>query len=248
MEKKIYLSDDIAERLIKMGGPFPNAEEATYVLRYFLRSNFIRIYGKDPVIANDKSDEVEITTVKGRIILTSLFDPDELVISRSKNMISGNKKGSDERFFISMPAHNQLSNELYYDVTDSTMSVQECNVDFDNSEFQYKEGNYTMTEVNIPKIEYHYIGTLKPINAKYHGSEIFELTQQYPKVERPSSLIMRFIDGIKNNNLVLIPTPDDVENPFQFCEVVYTRLHEEANKVSLANNPDAAKLTKKSME
>ena len=23
MEKKIYLSDDIAERLIKMGGPFP---------------------------------------------------------------------------------------------------------------------------------------------------------------------------------------------------------------------------------
>ena len=194
------------------------------IIRYYLRENLTCIFGKTIVY----QDEIDLIANSRKVIVNSIFGINGYFYVSNDNGYVEIIGSTKEKEVFKITEHNGiLRNEQISEVEEGYQKyIYEVNNN-DNS--------YSLTighSNNGEYYKYDFGSIITPIGARLSNNEIFEIEKSGSTCEKKDSYLRRFVNLLKNNNLVKIPI-NDIEDYNDCIEIIFERLKEENKRLSV---------------
>lgn len=194
------------------------------IIRYYLKENLTCIFGKTIVY----QDEIDLIANSNQVIVNSIFGIKGYFYASFNNgylEIIGSTKGKE---VFKITEHNGiLKNEQ---ITETEVGYQKYIYEVNNN-----DNSYSLTighSKNREFYKYDFGSIITPIGARVSYNEIFEIEKSNATVEEKDSYLRKFVNLLKNNNLVKIPI-NDIEDYNDCIEIIFERLKEENKRLSI---------------
>lgn len=200
------------------------------IIRYYLKENLLKIFGKTTVY----QDEIDLIANSRKVVVNSIFGIKGYFYASDNNgylEIIGST--NDKEVFKITEQNGILKNEQISEVEEGYQKyIYEVNNN-DNS--------YSLTighSNNGGFYKYDFGSIITPIGARLSYNEIFEIEKSGQTCEGKDSFLRRFVNLLKNNNIVKIPI-NDTDDYNDCIEIIFERLKEENKRLSvpLARKP-----------